>query len=56
MNGLSKNEQIKLAIKAFYKGQFKSKTACVKAFDVAPKTLIDYLNGTASCKEIIVNS
>ena len=55
MNGLSKNEWIKLAIEAFYKDQFKSKTACAKAFDVALKILIDYLNGTASHKEIIVN-
>ena len=32
---------MKLAIEAFNKGQFKSKTACAKAFDVAPKTLRD---------------
>ena len=55
MNGLSKNERIKLAIEAFHKGQFKSKTACAKAFDVAPKTLMDCLNGTASREEIIAN-
>ena len=56
MNGLSKNERIKLAIEAFHKGQFKSKTACAKAFDVAPKTLVDHLNGTASHEEIIATN
>ena len=55
MNGLSKNERIKLAIEAFHKDQFKSKTACAKAFDVAPKTLMDRLNGTASREEMIAN-
>ena len=55
MNGLSKNERIKLAIEAFHKGQFKSKTACARAFDVAPKTLMDRLNGTASREEMIAN-
>ena len=55
MNGLSKNEQIKLAIEAFHKGQFKSKTACARVLNMAPKTLMDHLNGTASCKEIIIN-
>ena len=55
MNGLPNNEQIKLAIEAFHKGLFKSKTACAKAFDMAPKTLIDYLNETVSCEGIIAN-
>ena len=55
MNGLSKNGRMKLAIEAFNKGQFKSKTACAKAFDVAPKTLMGHLNGTTSRKESIAN-
>ena len=55
MNGLSKDERMKLAIEAFNKGQFKSKTACAKAFNVAPKTLMDHLNGTTSRKESIAN-
>lgn len=55
MNGLSKNERMELAIEAFHKGQFKSKTARAKAFDVAPKTRMDCLKGTTSREEIIAN-
>ena len=36
---------MKLAVEAFNKGQFQSKTACAKAFDVAPRTLMYHMNG-----------
>ena len=34
MTEVSKEEQIKLAIKAFNQGQFQSKTACAQAFNI----------------------
>ena len=52
---VSKEEQMKLAVEAFYKGQFQSKAACAQAFDVPPRTLLYCLNGMTSCKESIAN-
>jgi hypothetical protein len=48
MAELSKEERMQLAIDAYKKGLFKSKTAAAKAFDVPPRTLMTRLNGTAS--------
>lgn len=52
---MDKEERIKLAIEAFNKGQFQSKTACAKAFDVVPRTLMYRLNGMASRHEMTAN-
>ena len=41
---MNKEKQMKLAVEAFNKGQFQSKTACARAFDVAPRTLMYHLN------------
>ena len=46
---------MKLAVEAFNKGQFQSKTACAKAFDVAPRTLMYHLNGMVSQHEKTAN-
>lgn len=56
MTELSKGKQLELAIKTFYKGQFSSKTACAKAFNVPPRTLMTHLNGTVSCQYSVANS
>ena len=55
MAEVSKEEQMKLAIKAFNQGQFKSKTACAQAFDVPSQILMKHLNGATSCEESIAN-
>ena len=55
MAEVSKEEWMKLAIKAFNQGQFKSKTACAQAFDVPSQTLMKHLNGAISCEESIAN-
>ena len=55
MAEISKGDWLKLAVEAFNKGQFQSKTACAKAFDVIPKTLINCLNRMTFCKETIAN-
>ena len=55
MAEVSKEERMKLAIKAFNQGQFQSKTACAQAFDVLSWTLMKCLNGATSCKESIAN-
>ena len=55
MAEVSKEERMKLAIKAFNKGQFQSKTACAQAFNVPSQTLIKHLNGVTSCEESIAN-
>ena len=55
MAEVSKEEQMKLAIKAFNQGQFKSKTACAQAFNVPSWTLMKYLNRAIFYKESIVN-
>ena len=52
---MNKDERMKLAIEAFNKGQFQSKTACAKAFDVAPRTLMYHLNGMVSRHEKTAN-
>ena len=56
---MNKEKRMKLAVEAFNKGQFQSKTACAKAFDVAPRTLMYHLNGmvprhekTANCRKL----
>ena len=56
---MNKEKRMKLAVEAFNKGQFQSKTACAKAFDVAPRTLMYHLNGmvpwhekTANCQKL----
>lgn len=46
---------MKLAVEAFDKGQFQSKTACAKAFDVIPRTLMYRLNRMASRHEMTAN-
>ena len=56
MTELPKGKRLELAIEAFYKGQFSSKTACAKAFDVPPRTLMTHLNGTVSCQHSVANS
>ena len=55
MAELSKEECMQLAIDAYKKGLFKSKSAAAKAFDIPPRTLMTRLNGTASCKEVLAN-
>ena len=60
MNGLPNNEQIKLAIEGlnlrpFIKASLNPKLPVQRHFDMASKTLIDCLNETASCEEIIAN-
>ena len=55
MAEVSKEERLKLAIKAFNQGQFQSKTSCAQAFDVPSWTLMKCLNGVTSCKESIAN-
>ena len=44
-----------MAIEAFHKGQFSSKTVCAKAFDVPPRTLMTCLNGTFSRQHTTAN-
>ena len=56
MAEVSKEEQMKLAIKAFNQDQFKSKTACAQAFDVPSWTLMKHLNRATFYKESIANS
>ena len=46
---------MQLAINAYKKGLFKSKTAAAKVFDILLRTLITWLNRTASCKEVLAN-
>ena len=55
MAEVSKEERMKLAIKAFNQGQFQSKTACAQAFDVPSQTLMKRLNGATSREESIAN-
>ena len=55
MAEVSKEERMKLAIKAFNQGQFQSKTSCAQAFDVPSRTLMKCLNGVTSRKESIAN-
>jgi len=55
MTEIPKEKRLELAIKAFHKGQFPSKTACAKAFDVPPRTLMTRLNGTVSRQHTIAN-
>lgn len=55
MTEIPKEKQMEMAIEAFNKGQFPSKNACAKAFDVALRTLITYLNRVTSQKEAIAN-
>ena len=56
MTEIPKGKRLELAIEAFYKGQFSSKTACAKAFDVPPRTLMTRLNGTVSRQHSVANS
>jgi hypothetical protein len=55
MAALPKVERMKLAITAYKNGQFSSKTAAAKAFDVPPQTLMTRLNGTTFRKETVAN-
>ena len=55
MNELSKEERMRLAIDAFNKDHFRSKTACAEAFDVPSRTLMKRLNGVRSRKESTAN-
>ena len=54
MTEIPKGKRLELAIEAFYKGQFSSKTAC--ANDVPPRTLMTRLNGTVSRQHSVANS
>ena len=55
MSEIPQQERMGLAIEAFTKGQFTSKNACAKTFDVPPSTLKTRLNGASSRKETIAN-
>jgi len=55
MTGLPMEEQMKLALKAFHKGSFTSKTACATTFDVPKRTFMTRLNGTTSRREMPAN-
>ncbi|BCR86319.1 uncharacterized protein ACHE_30306S [Aspergillus chevalieri] len=55
MTEIPKEKRLELAIEAFHKGQFPSKTACAKAFDVPPRTLMTRLDGTVSRQHTIAN-
>ena len=55
MTELPKENRMKLALQAFHKGSFTSKTACVKAFDVPKRTFMTRLDGTASRREMPTN-
>lgn len=46
---------MKLALEAFHKGSFTSKTACATAFDVPKRTFMTRLNGTTSRREMPAN-
>ena len=46
---------MEMAIEAFNKGQFPSKTACAQAFDVPSHTLMKHLNRVMSHKQSIAN-
>lgn len=56
MNMASKEQRMEWAHEAFHKGQFKSKTACTKAFDLNENTFRNRLNGISSRKDSIANS
>lgn len=56
MTELPKEKQIELALQAFHKGSFTSKTACAKAFDMPKRTFMTRLDGTASRREMPANS
>lgn len=51
----SKEERIKLALKAYKKGLFPSKNAAAKAYDVPLSTFKTQANGTTCRKDSIAN-
>ena len=55
MAEIPKEKRMEMAIEAFNKGQFSSKTACAQAFDVPSQILMKHLNGATSCEESIAN-
>ena len=55
MAEIPKERRMEMAIEAFNKGQFSSKTACAQAFDVPPRTLMKRLNGVRSREESLAN-
>lgn len=55
MTEVSFANRMKLAVEAFHRGQYKSKRACARAFDVPPRTLQHRLNGMKSRKESATN-
>jgi helix-turn-helix, Psq domain. len=55
MSVISKDERMEMALKAYHKGRFKSKTACAKAYDMPKSTLTDRLNRMTSRKELLAN-
>lgn len=55
MSEIPQQERMRLSIEAFTKGQFKSKNACAKAFDIPPSTYKTPFNGAPSRKETIAN-
>jgi len=55
MADISKEGCMQLALEAYKKGLFPSKTAAVKAFDVPPRTFITCVNRTTACKNSTTN-
>jgi len=55
MANISKEGCMQLALKAYKKGLFPSKTAAAKAFDVPPRTFITCVNRTTAHKNSTAN-
>jgi len=55
MADISKEGRMQLALEAYKKGLFPSKTAAAKAFDVPPRTFITRVNGTTARKNSTAN-
>ena len=55
MSTLSKDDRMKLAIKAWENGQYKSKFACTKAFDVPPRTFYYQIGGRSNRRDKTAN-
>ncbi|KKA16391.1 hypothetical protein T310_10022, partial [Rasamsonia emersonii CBS 393.64] len=55
MADISKEGRMQLALEAYKKGLFPSKTAAAKAFDVPPRTFMTRVNGTTARKDSTAN-
>jgi len=55
MADISKEWHMQLALEAYKKGLFPSKTAAAKAFDMPPRTFITHVNKTTACKNSTAN-